>query len=103
MTARAWCLDIASKFSPWPRRYRKITGAAAVYSISPRKKNKRHSGQATVEYVLVLAMIGVVALGITEAMNTVLQSGITKFTAVLEKDLSTGSYGEKFDQWRMTE
>lgn len=50
----------------------------------------REGGQATVEYILLLAFVLSVGVGITRVMIDGVDNGILLFGGVLEKDLQTG-------------
>jgi len=51
---------------------------------------REQSGQGTVEYVLLLSMIITLTLGIAKGTRSILDQGILKLGAQLEKDLKTG-------------
>ena len=74
------------------------TGARkrAAFSISKHPQQ----GQATLEYVLLLSILGLIALGFVSAFGNLMGENITRFNVVLEKELSTGSFPEKIGAWR---
>ena len=72
--------------------------------IKKSSKSSHQRGQATLEYVLLLSVLALMSFGFVKTINAGLQTGITYFTAVLEQDLSPGSYREKREGragWRM--
>lgn len=51
---------------------------------------KDDSGQATVEYILVLSVTVVIAAALSRKVLEVMDRGILRFGSQLEKDLKTG-------------
>lgn len=67
-----------------------------AFQIQSNKKNHRinrppHiSGQATVEYILLLAFVLTMAVGMGKALLSGLDKGVLGFGATLERNLKTG-------------
>lgn len=51
------------------------------------------------EYALILGVAAAMSIGFTLAFGGAIQKGFTKFNAILEKELSTGSFREKLQIW----
>jgi Flp pilus assembly pilin Flp len=52
----------------------------------PYLKNKR--GQGLVEYILVVALMGIMAIGVVKGLGSTTQSGFTKATNALSNQFS---------------
>lgn len=63
-------------------------------------KKKSTSGQALIEYALLLAIAAGVSLSFTSFFSNATKNGIFVFNAVLEKELATGSFANKLNIWQ---
>lgn len=111
MTA-GWLLPKVSKILPLLRdrcqKKKHDCASADLCVLKFQSKSKNEAGQATVEYVLLLSVIGAMALGFTIGFNRLIQDGLTRFNTVLERDLSPGSWNvrggvDKRHQWKIDE
>ena len=57
-----------------------------------RGKKSTNSGQALIEYVLLLSVAVSLALAFTSFFTRAMHSGVLKFNAVLESELRTGEF-----------
>lgn len=97
--ASRFVIEEFRKFSPQLCRRRRRARKSAALCIS----NKSNRGQATLEYVLLLSILGLIALAFVTFFSETMGTGITRFNAVLEKELATGSFREKTTTWRVAQ
>lgn len=64
-----------------------------------RRKKKNTSGQALVEYALLLMIAAGLAVGFYRFFFGRMQAGILTFNAVLESELRTGEFPSKIAIW----
>jgi hypothetical protein len=57
--------------------------------------NSSRSGQALMEYVLLLSAAALLSVGLATSFQKLTQFGFAKFNAVLESELRTGSFGDR--------
>lgn len=57
-------------------------------------KNSKKTGQATIEYALLLGIAAVIGLGVLSALNPIIQEGTLFFNANLERELMQGGFTE---------
>ena len=62
------------------------------------KKSDLQSGQALLEYALLLAVAAILSVGFTATFKGIITQGMYTFNAVMEQELATGSYPGK-DLW----
>jgi len=51
---------------------------------------RSNSGQATVEYILIFALMAMIGLGMVRGIGTAVSSSVKKLSFVLTQELSTG-------------
>lgn len=70
--------------------------------IRTRAHSTRFSGQATIEYVLMISVVIAVSLGIYRGFYDSLRQGFLALNAELEKSLQTGNFPENNRGWDNT-
>lgn len=60
------------------------------------------SGQATLEYVLMLSIAIAISIGIYSGFYSTLRTGFKNLNAELEKSLQTGNFEENVNGWDNT-
>ncbi len=59
----------------------------------------KQSGQATLEYVLMLGIAIAISIGIYSGFYSTLRTGFKNLNAELEKSLQTGNFEENVNGW----
>lgn len=68
----------------------KSNAAQAASHSSHSFLSSDESGQATVEYILLLSLVAVAALGVFSAVRTAVDDGVVIMGAELQRNLKTG-------------
>lgn len=64
-----------------------------------KKKSHLNSGQALLEYVLLLSLVAAIAIGFRSSFGVFMSTGITRFNAQLEKELTSAGFAEAKSLW----